>query len=105
MKNLTYKNVTRFSLPVVIKTADGAKTVSFNLAPNKTFDMLETQVTGDVKVKTKNGLLKLVSEKVGFTTTTKFLTVPKAAPKNSVFIPTLKLPSTKNITITTKEKG
>lgn len=103
MKNLTYKNVTRFSLPVVIKTADGAKTVSFNLAPQQTFDMLESQATGDVKVKARNGLLKLVSEEVGFTTTTAFLTVPKATSKSPVFTPTSRRSSTKNVTITTKE--
>lgn len=78
MNKLTYKNVTRFALPVVIKTADGARTTSFNLSPQKTFDILETQVTGDVKVKTTNGLLKLlVSEEVGSGTTTEFLKVSK----------------------------
>lgn len=106
MNKLTYKNITRFSLPVVIKTADGARTSSFNLAPQQTFDVLETQLTGDLKVKTRNGLLKLVSEEVGETTTTEFIKVSKAprSPKVSVPAPTSKRPSTKDVTITTKEK-
>lgn len=104
MNKLTYKNVTRFSLPVVIKTADGARTTSFNLSPQKTFDILETQVTGDVKVKTTNGLLKLlVSEEVGNGTTTEFLRVAKPVHKPAQ-VSTSKRASTKDVIITTKEK-
>jgi hypothetical protein len=109
MKTLTYKNVTRFSLPVVIKTADGARTASFNLPPQQTVDLLETQVTGDVRVKTKNGLLKLVSEEVAETTTTEFLKVPKAVPVSpkpsaSAYTQPSKKTSNRDVTITTKEK-
>lgn len=107
MNKLTYKNVTRFSLPVVIKTADGARTASFNLPPQQTVDLFETQITGDVRVKTKNGLLKLVSEEVAVTTTTEFLKVPKAvpvSPKPAPYTSTSKRASNRDVTITTKEK-
>jgi hypothetical protein len=79
IKTKTYKNITRFSLPIIVKTADGARTTSFTLPPQKTFDITETQITGDVLVKTQNRLLQLVSEETSAGSTTEF---PKVVRQN-----------------------
>jgi hypothetical protein len=88
MNKRIYKNITRFSLPIVAKTADGVRSTSFNLSPQKTFEISEIQVTGDINVKVKNKLLQLISEEINPGSTTEFLKVaaptkvaPKVAPK------------------------
>lgn len=108
MTKKTYQNITRFSLPITIKTIDGSKTSSFMLAPQKTFEATELQATGDIAIKLRNKLLKVIAEEVNQTTTTEFLkaTVPgKATPK----VVTSKIKSTafpasnKDVKLTSKE--
>lgn len=112
MNKKIYKNVTRYSLPIVVKTADGARSTSFTLAPQKTFEVSDIQVTGDITVKVKNKLLQLMSEEATPGSTTEFLKVSvpvstptKVAPKtpgkplkDSTFIG-----SNREIRMTTKE--
>jgi hypothetical protein len=90
MNKRIYKNITRFSLPIVAKTADGVRSTSFTLAPQKTFEISEIQVTGDINVKVKNKLLQLISEETNPGSTTEFLKVPvptKVAPKIAPKLP------------------
>lgn len=99
MNKRIYKNVTRYSIPIVVKTADGTRSTSVTLAPQKTFEISEIQVTGDINIKVKNKLLQLMSEEVNPGSTTEFLKVsapvdvlPKTTkvsgkpPKDSTFI-------------------
>ncbi len=84
MNKLVYKNITRFSLPVVVKTVDGARTTTFMVPPLRTFAISAVQGTGDIQVKVKNRLLQLVSEEANQGSTTEFPSNDKAktvAPK------------------------
>ena len=113
MTKKTFKNVSRFSLPVVIKSLDGSKTNSFMLAPQKTFEATDTQMTGDIATKLTNKLLKVISEVSDQGATTEFLKIVspvKIAPKPVASKATSKVTShttfsagNKEVRMTTKE--
>ena len=116
MNKKVYKNITRFSLPVIIKTADGIRTNSFTLPPTKTFEITEIQTTGDVRVKVKNGLLQLVSEEMNVGSTTEFpkvtantqkpvqkVVASKATPTPKVHTSTYPTAGNKDVKFTSKE--
>lgn len=115
MNKKVYKNITRFALPVIIKTADGIRTNSFTLPPTKTFEITEVQITGDVRVKVKNGLLQLVSEEMNVGSTTEFpkvaanvqkvqkVVASKATPTPKVHTSTYPTAGNKDVKFTSKE--
>lgn len=58
MLKKTYKNMAKQCLFVNVKSSDKKFSTTISVAPNKTFEILETQITGDVLIKTKHRLLK-----------------------------------------------
>jgi hypothetical protein len=51
MKKVIMKNITKFMLPLIVKTIDGSKTFTISVKPNTSVELFETQITGDVTTK------------------------------------------------------
>lgn len=80
MTKQIYRNITRVTFPVMLKTVDGRTTFSIMAYPNKEFTIFDTQVTPDIEIKLANKIFILVSEINEPAATTTVITTPKLSP-------------------------